>query len=153
MRSLQIYKIFFLLAPFFFFLCISGNAQSKVCKSVSVNGLVNCGAESVKFKNITSNKLAGIVESRIGLPIFVEVYKIDKKNMKVDFAELVDVKEPFMTIQTNDAGEFCHSGLSDGYYLIRFGTPYGDWNCSWIRVHILRGGSFRKVKVELTLGI
>ncbi len=158
MRSHQIFRTYIPLVVFVFLFCVSGTAQSNVCKSVTVGDSIDCANMIGLLKNVTTSKLAGQVISEMGEPldgvrVLVEIYKIDKKELKIESWSLTDLKKPFITIRANEKGEFCQPGLSEGYYVIRFGTSNGEWNCTWVRVHILRNSTFQKIKFALSIGI
>jgi hypothetical protein len=127
-------------------------SQSSDCRSESVDKNVRCANIYVEFGDVTTSRLSGIVDSPLDVPIVVEIYKINRSERRKDSYKLIQGREPTIAIETNAEGKFCHPGLADGHYVVRFGTSDGGWNCSWIKVHILKGSIDKKIKVDLTLG-
>lgn len=152
---LRILNTSFLLIAVVFALPLSGLSQTDSCKSVSLGegNVPRCASVFVEFRDITARRIKGRIESGLDSPILIEIYKLEKKERKLDSYAITGLKDPILTIETNTNGDFCHPGLTDGYYLLRFGTEDGGFNCTWIKVRISKQSVDRKIKVDLSIGI
>lgn len=140
-------------SPLVLLLVLSGHSQSPRCVSRSVDAKVRCAHIGVEFGEITTSKLSGTVESPLKEPILIEVFRIPTNETKGASYNLDSYERLVVAFETDKKGKFCHPGLPDGNYLVRFGTIHGDWNCSYQKIRIRRGSSERKSKVTLEIGI
>lgn len=129
------------------------HSQSAKCKSVSVEWRPACANMIVEFRGITTSKLAGSIENPIGEPILVEVFAIRPQDKKGSSYSLADDDRRIVAFETDVKGKFCHPGLPEGDYVLRFGTISGGWNCSYQKVKIRNRAAERKTKVSLEIGI
>ena len=134
---------------------MSSWSQNGNCKSVSLGeaNVPSCANIFVEFGDITVTKLQGKIESPLENPILIEVFRLEKSERKIPSYRIPDLKDRILAFSSNDEGEFCHPGLPDGYYLLRFGTEEGGMNCSWIKVRIAKNSVDRNIKVQLSIGI
>ncbi len=156
MRSLRLNRSF--VFSFLALAVLSGwvYAQPNVCKSVSTELEPGCANEYREFKELTTSKLWGRVEypitGELAYPVYVAIYKIRKDERKENSYNLVKFREPTIIIQANEKGEFCHPGLAEGYYVVKFGYHEPGFNCSWIKVRILKSSPEIRVKGEISIG-
>jgi hypothetical protein len=134
------------------FLSLAASAQSTGCRSASVHRSVSCASVIVEFADITAKRIRGKVELPSDERVIIEVFEIERSKRK-DSAYNSTSGRPSIVLETNERGEFCHSGLADGDYVLRFGSDNGGWNCSWIKVRISKTSRDRKMKIHLTAGI
>ena len=127
-------------------------AQSGKCRSVSVDRSAGCANMVVEYRGITARRLVGKVDWPGDSRVVIEVFKVNRIKEDEGLWSATDRLSPIIVLETNERGEFCHSGLEDGLYVIKFGTDEGGWNCSWIKVRIARTGAERKVEIGLEIG-
>ena len=141
--------------PFFLLLFFSSAvwSQSGKCRSVSADKSAACASILVEYAAITSSRLFGKVNWPGEGPVIVEVYKVSKVDTKAGLHSATYGKEPVIVLETNERGEFCHPGLVDGLYVVKFGIEGVGWNCTWIQVRIAKNAPERKVRVGLEIGI
>lgn len=128
-------------------------SQSGRCRSVSSDMSAGSANIIVEYRDVTTSRLFGKVEWPGDGIVILEVFKVDRIGKGESLWSATQGREPLIVLETNDTGEFCHPGLSDGVYVIKFGTPGGGWNCTWIKVRIARTAPERKVNVGLEIGI
>lgn len=133
-----------------FALTVSSYAQN--CKSISVDASASCANMVVEIRGVTSGRLEGQINPRVGLPIVVTVYRASKANKKRSAYSAADETSPVVSFEADENGRFCYPALPEGYYVVKFGTYSGAWNCTWMKLHIVSGAPVVKVKTDLTLG-
>ena len=72
--------------------------------------------------------------------------------MKLNVWRISPNDSKWEVFKTNKKKEFCLRKFPSGYYVLKFGTNDGDWNCSWIKVFISAKNKDRKIKVDLSIG-
>ncbi len=138
----------------FGFSTISALAQTKDCRkeSLQVSKAIQCANIIVQLAEIKVKNLKGIVNTSAD-KVLIEVYKIRKEETKQDSYNLTKNKSPYIIIETDNNNEFCIKNISQGYYILKFGTADGGWNCSWMKVSVFKNNKDRKIKASLELGI
>ena len=127
-------------------------SQSGKCRSVSVERSASCANVYIQAESVTSRRLFGKVDWPGEGSVVLEVFKIDRIGKNEDLSSATSGMEPFIVLETNERGEFCHSGLDDGLYIVKFGIDGGGWNCTWVKVRIARTAAERKIEVGLEIG-
>lgn len=153
MRSFKSVKVVQSVFAVLFMLTISVFTQDRGCKSRTVEGRVACANMIVEFAAIASDRLQGRIDWPGNGPVRIEVYKVKRSDRKRDSYRLTDEHDPVLIFETDEEGRFCHPGLEDGFYVVRFGTQDGGWNCTWIKVRIAKGIPRSMIRASLEIGI
>ncbi|HRJ89095.1 MAG TPA: hypothetical protein PLN05_07165 [Pyrinomonadaceae bacterium] len=135
------------------FLTLSVPSQSKKCRAESADRSVRCANLLVEYPRVSTSRLTGKVDWPGDVPLIVEVYRIDRSERKLSSYDLTKSRVPTHVFETDPSGSFCHPGLPEGYYVVRFGTDDGGWNCTWIKVRIANGLPKRTIRATLEIGI
>ncbi len=148
-------KIFILLilVPSFVLCSFAQNTESY--KSVVSAKQICCAdSASVDFGRIKVKELKGNVRTSVNIndSIILEIYKFSKDELKEKSLLPVINKMPLNTFEINKNGEFYIEEFPEGYYVLKFGTESGGWNCSWIIVEVSKKSRDRKIEVSLELG-
>ncbi len=135
------------------FLAKPAQSQITKCSSVTVDKYPRCANLIVEYRTLTTSKLKGRVEWPVEAPVLLEIYKIEKSDWKKNSYDLTQGRAPIGVTETDKEGRFCHPGINDGYYVLRFGSEEQGWNCTWVKVRIVKGAPERNLKVSLEIGI
>lgn len=128
-------------------------SQAGKSRSVSRDKSVQCANMIVEFGNVTTSSFRGKIEWPLESPILVEIYKIKKNEQNSPVYDLVKNRTLYTALETNDKGEFYRPGLPYGYYAVRFGATEGGWNCSYLKIKMLKNASDVRIKARLDIGI
>ena len=128
-------------------------AQSGTCRATTVEGRVSCANIIVEYADIATDRLQGEIYWAGKEPVRIEVYKIKRSDRKKASYNLTSEYDPLLVFDTDAEGRFCYPGLPDGNYVLKIGIPEFGWNCTYVKVRILKGLHRRSVEASVEIGI
>lgn len=146
-------KIITLLILTFAFTVCAFSQEKKNCNSKVSSRLSQCANIVFIAKSLKVKEIKGIITSPLDSPAIIEIYKISEEQSKEDPYNLTRYETPFKVYETNEDGEFCIKNFPEGYYVLKFGTSDGGWNCTWMIVQVSKNTKDRKIELGLEIGI
>ena len=127
-----------LLLGIVFLMAVPVASQSSRCKAKTADFGQRCVDHIlVEYLPVTTSRFWGTVESHLDKPILIEVFSISAADRKKPSYDLANVDQRVLAFAPDSNGRFCHPGLKDGYYVIRYGSDGSK--CTYQKVRIRRG--------------